>query len=206
MKRTNDDRERWAVRHAGADNRDLAPSTWVMAACARIPAHHTIVDIAAGTGRHAAPLARQRRTIIAVDFVELAVQHAVRGHAGVHGVVADVWSLPLRTASIHALVIANFLERALFKDLKALLSPGGFLVYETYTVDHRQLVEAGRARAPRCAAHLLEPGELAMLVAPFAILEYREGYVNDEAGERYCASVFAREPGEEQHADTQAGE
>ena len=195
MKEANGDRERWATRHGGAENQDRAPSSWVMSACDRIPIEHVIVDIAAGTGRHAAPLARAGRNVIALDFVESAVRRAVGAHALVHGVVADVWSLPLRAASVHAVLVANFLERALFEDLKALLGPGGFLVYETYTVDHRQLVEAGRARAPRSAAYVLEPGELARLVAPLEILDQREGYVNDAAGERFCASVLARRSG-----------
>ena len=195
MNQANDDRERWAARHASVEYQVRAASSWVMAACARIPIAHTILDIAAGTGRHAGPLARAGRNVIALDFVELAVQRAAQAHALVHGVVADVWSLPLRAASVHAMLVTNFLERALFEDLKALLAPGGFLVYETYTVDHRQLVEAGRARAPSSAAYLLEAGELARLVAPLEILDQREGYVNDAAGERSCASILARKSG-----------
>ncbi len=195
MNGASGDRERWAERYASADNQDRAASAWVMAACARIPIEHPIFDIAAGIGRHAGPLAREGRNMIALDFVESAVQRAAQAHALVHGVVADVWSPPLRGASVHAMLVTNFLERALFEDLKALLAPGGFLVYETYTVDHRQLVEAGRARAPRSAAYLLEAGELARLVAPLEVLDQREGYVNDAAGERFCASVLARKSG-----------
>ena len=192
MNDANGDRERWAARYASPELRDRAASSWVIAACARIPIAHTILDLAAGTGRHAVPVAREGRNVIALDFVESAVQRAVRAHALVHGVVADVWSLPLRAASVHAMLVTNFLERAMFEDLKALLAPGGFLVYETYTVDHRQLVEAGRARAPASAAYLLEAGELLRLVAPLEILDEREGHVIDEAGERFCASVLAR--------------
>jgi SAM-dependent methyltransferase len=192
MNEANADRERWTARHASDENQDRAPSAWVMAACARIPIAHPILDIAAGIGRHAGPLAREGRNVIALDFVESAVQRAAQAHALVHGVVADVRSLPLRVASVHAILVTNFLERARFEDLKALLAPGGFLVYETYTVDHRQLVEAGRARAPRSAAYLLDAGELPRLVAPLEILDQREGHVNDAAGERFCSSVLAK--------------
>jgi SAM-dependent methyltransferase len=163
-----------------------------MAACARLPVENTIVEVAAGNGRHAAALARAGRHVVAVDFVEGAIRQAAGCGALVHGVVADVSWMPLRPGSVESLLCTNFLERSLFGDFKALIRPGGFLIYETYTVQHLALVEAGRARAPRSAAYLLEPGELARLVAPFAIVDAREGYVRDDAGERYCASALAQ--------------
>jgi SAM-dependent methyltransferase len=194
MTDTRADRERWAARYAADPSDDRPPSAWVMEACTRIPAHLAILDFAAGSGRHAAALARQGRPVIAMDFVEEAIRRATSAETGglVYGIVADVMTLPIRRGSVDAVLCTNFLVRSLFADLKGLIKPGGFLVYETYIMEHRTLVEAGRVRAPRSPDYLLEPGELLRLVAPLEILAHREGYVHDGAGERYCASVLCR--------------
>jgi SAM-dependent methyltransferase len=192
MTESPQDRARWTERYATDLRAGDAPSSWVIAASGRIPQGSLVVDIAAGSGRHAAPLAALGHHVIAVDFVALAIRHAVLRSQRIHGVVATVWSLPLRKEFADAVLCTNFLERELFGDLKALVRQGGLLIYETYTLEHRHLVEAGRARAPRSADYLLAPGELLDLVTPFEILDAREGYVKDDLGERYCASVIAR--------------
>jgi SAM-dependent methyltransferase len=187
-----DDRVRWTERYDSNVGAHDIPSAWVVRACARIAPGVTVIDIAAGSGRHSEPLAQLGHHVIAIDFVELAVRRAVARHPRIHGLVASVWELPLGRGSADAVLCTNFLERAFFPELVALLKPGGVLIYETYTTDHRKLVEAGRARAPRSADYLLAPGELPRLVAPLEIIDAREGYVNDEAGERHCASIFAQ--------------
>jgi SAM-dependent methyltransferase len=186
-------RERWAERYAAEPWDPRAPSAWVMSACARIPRELCVVDIAAGAGRHAAAVAETGRTVVAVDFIEAAVRQAAR-HPSLLGVVADAWLLPFAYGTLEAILCTNFLERDLVEDLKALLRPGGYLVYETYTVDHLRLVEERRVRAPRNPAYLLQPGELTRLLAPFEILDSREGLVHDDAGERHCASALVRKP------------
>jgi tellurite methyltransferase len=78
--------------------------------------------------------------------------------------------------------VFNYLHRPLFPALRAVLRPGGFLIYETFTVD-----QAARGR-PRNPLFLLEPGELRRLVAPLEILREREG----EFDRAMVASVVAR--------------
>ncbi|HET7586345.1 MAG TPA: methyltransferase domain-containing protein [Gemmatimonadaceae bacterium] len=104
------------------------------------------------------------------------------------GVVADCAQLPIRDGVADAVVCVNFLDRALFGDFARLLRPGGVLIVETYTAEQRRL-----GRGPSDPAHLLRPGELRELVAPFVeIVEYREGAVRDDAGERWVAGVVGR--------------
>lgn len=67
------------------------------------------------------------------------------------------------------IVVVHYLHRPLFRELARALKPGGLLVYETFTVQQAAL---GRPRSPR---FLLEPGELARLVAPLEVLRQREG-------------------------------
>jgi hypothetical protein len=92
---------------------------------------------------------------------------------------------------VDAIVVVNFLDRALFPTIVSLIRPGGTLVYETYLRAHLGLVAEGRAHACRNPAYVLDPGELATLVQPLRVLASREGVVVDAAGERCVASMVA---------------
>jgi len=189
-----DDRAHWDSRYASSDDdADLrrAPSPWVLERCLALPPRAPIVDLAGGVGRHAEPLARAGRTVILVDFIARAVAAGVARGSSVLGLVADTRALPFRAASLDAIVCVSFLDRALFPVLATLLRPGGVLVYETFTLEHLELVASGRVRGPRNAAYLLAPGELPRLVAPLVVREAQEGRVIDAAGERHVARVVA---------------
>ena len=184
---------RWAAHDAPADR---APSAWVMRACEPLPAGARVADLAGGDGRHALPLAARGLDVVLVDFAERALRLALGARHGtragaLHAVVADVLALPLRAASLDAIVIVNFLERALFPHLAVLLRPGGRLIVETFTTRHLDLVAAGRARGPRNPAYMLAPGELPRLVAPLMVDEYAEVEAMDGPGPRAVARVVA---------------
>jgi SAM-dependent methyltransferase len=159
--------------------------------CLTLPPSAVIVDVAGGTGRHAAALAEQGRTVIVIDFVEHAVARAVARHSRVLGVVADVRAFPLRPASVEAIVCVSFLDRSLFPVFANLLRPNGVLVYETFTRAHLDVVARGHARGPKNPAFLLERDELPALVAPLIVTEHEESLVVDAAGERHVARVMA---------------
>ena len=188
---TNRERRKWEARYAADLRLDRAPSAWVLEQCLALPAGAVIVDVAAGSGRHARALAERGRRVVAVDFVERAVRAAC-ATPGVLGVVADAARPPFADGSLDAIVVVNFLERALFPTLVRLLRPAGVLVVETYTLAHQALVAAGRSKAPTNPAYMLAPGELPRLVAPLAVVAAREGLVRDAAGERHVASVVAQ--------------
>jgi hypothetical protein len=73
-----------------------------------------------------------------------------------------------------------------------LLAPGGYLLYETYTTAHLDLVQRGLARGPQSPQYLLQSGELRALARPLTVVEYWEGEVEDEAGRRCCARLVAQ--------------
>jgi tellurite methyltransferase len=193
---TPDDRHRWEERYAARSVQETPPSAWVLARCLELSPDALIVDVAGGLGRHARPLARVGRRVACVDFVEHAVAEAKRAEPCVLGVVAEAAALPFADAALDALLVVNFLERALFPRLRALLRPGGALIVETYTVAHRELVESGRARGPRNPAYRLAPGELLRLIAPLRVVAAHEGLTEDAAGVRYVAGVVAVNEGE----------
>ena len=187
-----DDRARWLDRYAerGLET-EREPSAWVVDRCLALPKHTLFVDVAGGSGRHAAAIARAGRTAIVIDFVPQAVAAAVARHPNVQGAVADVRSMPIRDGSIGALVVVSFLDRSLFSMLRSLLAPGGTLIYETFTRKHLDAVERGRARGPRNAEYLLDLGELPRLAAPLDVVEHEECLVIDGAGERHVARMVA---------------
>jgi tellurite methyltransferase len=87
-----------------------------------------------------------------------------------------------------AVLVFNYLDRASMPRILQLVAPGGLLIMETFLEAQR---EAGWG--PTSDSHLLRPGELARLVAPFTILHGREALemVDDERW-RAVASVIAR--------------
>jgi SAM-dependent methyltransferase len=186
------ERDEWDARYRERGSElDRAPSRWVVEHCATLPADALVLDLAGGTGRHADPIARSGRMVVAVDFVHRAVVAAGARHERIFGVVADASALPFGREAFHAIVCVSFLDRALFKLFPEMLKPGGVLVYETFTRAHLDVVARGRAHGPRNAAYLLEAGELATLVSPLVVQEHDEGLVVDDAGERHVARVMA---------------
>ena len=187
-----DDRAHWNTRYAErGPELERAPSSWVIDQCRALPPDAVIVDLAGGTGRHAAAVARAGRRAIVVDFVPRAVTEAVARHPGVSGIVADVRGLPLRAGAVDAILCVSFLDRSIFPALAVALRPGGLLVYETFTMAHLEVVARGAARGPRNEAYLLHPGELPRLVTPLEVQEHEERLIVDGAGERHVARVVA---------------
>ena len=190
--RTRDDRAHWEERYADrGDETDRPPSPWIIERALALPTDVLIIDLAGGTGRHAAPLVDAGRRVIVVDFVERAVHAATRRRAGTLGVVADATALPIRPGSIGAIICVSFLNRSIFGTLGALLAPGGTLLYETFTLEHLDAVARGKARGPKNPAFLLRPKELPTLVSPLEVQEHNEGTVVDAVGERSIARVRA---------------
>jgi SAM-dependent methyltransferase len=190
--RSGQDQARWEELYATGARPDRPPSSWVIETVLSLPNELPVVDIAGGTGRHARPLARSGRQVVMVDIARNAAESARLAEPSLNVVVGDTSRLPLRTHTFGVVVVVNFLDRNIFSDLIELIAPGGYLVYETYTVAHLDLVERGVAKGPHSRDYLLQPDELPELTRPLTIVEYREGEVDDGAGRRWCARLLAR--------------
>jgi SAM-dependent methyltransferase len=188
------DRKKWEELYATGARPDRPPSAWVLETLRRLPNDGLVADIAGGSGRHARHVARPERPVVLADFIFDAVTRARAANTAIEGVVTDVTMLPFRAGSFGTVLVTYFLNRLLIADLIGLLAPNGYLVYETYTLDHLDLVRRGLARGPSTAEFLLRPQELLELVKPLEVVEYWEGEVNDEAGRRCCARLIARKP------------
>jgi SAM-dependent methyltransferase len=67
------------------------------------------------------------------------------------------------------IVVTRYLQRNLFASIRRAVKPGGFVLYETFTVAQRLL-----GSGPRSADHLLEPGELRREFDGWDVLFYDE--------------------------------
>jgi hypothetical protein len=144
--------------------------------------------VAAGSGRHALRLAAAGLRVDAVDHDvgRLAAIEAAAARLGLEvttrAIDLEAAGADLGRACYDLVLVVRFLHRPLFAALTAALARGGLLLYETFTVH-----QAARGR-PTNPAHLLDPGELADLVAPLTILRRREG----EYDGHFVSAVAAR--------------
>src|SRR5262245_34807043 len=168
---------------------NAAPEPAIARWAAQVPRDGTVLDVAAGGGRHSKLfLARGHRvTAIDRDVTEL---RAIAGPR-LEVVEADLevapWPLPGRTFA--AVVAVNYLWRPLLPVLVASVAPGGWLLYETFAVGHERL---GRPRNPD---FLLQDGELPRAVQGLGVVEYRHG---DGGSPRNAVRqrLLARRPGD----------
>ena len=130
-----------------------APSDWVVRWTPLLPPTAQVLDVACGHGRHVHWLARAGHRVTAVDRDPALLEPlACLATTLAADLEAGPWPLPGRR--FDAVIVTNYLWRALFPSLKAAVAPGGLLIYETFAQAHAAL---GRPRRPE---FLLRPGEL----------------------------------------------
>jgi tellurite methyltransferase len=146
------------------------------------------LDLAMGRGRHALALARNGFQTFGVDVKLDAVRDAVGAaaveHLTVRGWCADLTMFPLPPAAFDLVVVTRFLQRDLFPSIRGAIRPGGYVIYETFTVLQRAL-----GVGPTSPDHLLEPGELRALFDGWDVL-FDEEVTAPEA----VARLVARKP------------
>jgi len=154
-----------------------------------------VVDLACGRGRNALAIAAHGIPVLGVDrSAELLAElcgAARERQIEVRAVRADLESapaVPLRAGRLGALVVCRYLHRPLAAVLSTLLVPGGWLLYETFTIHQRKL-----GYGPERSAFLLNPGELPTLFPDLEIAHHWEG-VTDEPRPAAVARIAARKP------------
>ena len=187
MQNTYDDEDK--RRHL----RISEPSPWVARFAHLAAPGCTVLDVAAGGGRHARLFLGNGCEAVAIDRDtshlqdlngdERATVIEADLEAGA-SVFADGGVLYGRTFGV--IVVVNYLHRPLMEDLVAALAPGGMLIYETFARGNEVFTR------PRNPDHLLKSGELLTLVSGrLQIVAYEHGRVDiaDIPGvkQRLCA-------------------
>lgn len=187
----------WDERYAtfGAEDR-REPSPFVAACLPQLPRQGYALDIAAGAGRHTLALAQHGLYVDAVDMSRQAF-HLVKQRAIEAGlkpgkdlclIVADVERPWLPRRDYDVILASFFLYRPLFPMIKAQLRPGGWLVYETLTVNQTFAPD----RQPARPDFLLQPQELKEAFADFELLFYAESTYNQRATAQLLARKVAK--------------
>lgn len=163
----------------------LAASPWVQRWSHLVPVGATVLDVACGSGRHARWFAERGCRVTGVDRDAAAVE-PLRSVAEI--VVADIeggpW--PLAGRRFGAIVVTNYLWRALLPTIIDSLAEGGVLIYETFA-DGNQTV--GKPSRPD---FLLQPGELLQAARELRVIAYEDGFL--ELPERFVQRITAVRP------------
>jgi 2-polyprenyl-3-methyl-5-hydroxy-6-metoxy-1,4-benzoquinol methylase len=158
---------------------------WVGELTPLVPPRRRALDLAMGRGRHAIVLANAGFRVFGVDWrLEALRDAALTMRAGGHALrawCADLTCTPLPLSRFELIVVTRYLQRDLFLALKNALTPGGAIIYETFT-------EAQRAykRGPSAPDHLLRAGELRQYFADCEVL-FDEEVLEPEALARIVA-------------------
>lgn len=164
-----------------------AVSPWVARFADLAARGSTVLDVAAGAGRHTQLFLDRGHVVTAVDRDAT----ALRTIAGAVVVEADIESgpWPLAGRSFDLVVVTNYLWRPRYPDILGALAPGGVLLWETFMDGQQHL---GRPRNPD---FLLQPGELAAVAqeAGLTVLCFEQGLLQDDPAapaawrQRVCA-------------------
>lgn len=171
-----------------ADARGV-PSPWIVQWAGLIAAEATVLDIAAGGGRHSRFFAQRGHKVTSVDRD---TSRLTDPPPGIEIIQADLedgspWPLPGRVFG--AVIVTNYLHRPLLPALLDALAPGGVLLYETFMVGQERF---GRPANPD---HLLKDGELLELARDRLSVTAYEARMISEPRMAMVQRIAARRPG-----------
>jgi len=154
-----------------------------------------VLDLACGRGRNGLYLVNRGFSVRFADRSREALDE-VQAQLKASGKSARLWQVdfeeaeenPLSGKAFAAILVFNYLYRPLLEYIREAITPGGLVVYETFTVDNLRF---GRPRNPD---YLLRAGELAERFHDWDCMHYFEGEVEGSAGARAIAQIIARKP------------
>jgi SAM-dependent methyltransferase len=169
--------------HGDAD----APSPWVVRFAPLVPPGGSVLDLAAGGGRHTRFFVERGHRVVAVDR-DVSGLADLEGHERLEVLEVDLEDgrpFPLSGRRFEGVVVTNYLHRPLMPDLVAAMAPGGVFIYETFARGHE------RFGLPTNPDFLLEPDELLEAVrGRLRVLAYEDLVLEEPrpaAVQRICA-------------------
>ncbi len=145
-----------------------------------------MLDLACGSGRHAALLASLGHAVLAIDQDISAIEGLLnpRIQTQQEDLEGAIW--PLADQQFSGIVVTNYLYRPFLDHLPQMLSEGGVLIYETFADGNAQF---GKPSNPN---FLLKPGELLALAAhsDLKVIAYEDIYLDQPKPamvQRICA-------------------
>lgn len=161
------------------------PDAMVVKIASRIPTYQKVLDIGAGTGRNALPLAEQGFQVIAIeateDFAERLEEAAKEKELDVEIIPKDVMKLTFPSGEFGLVVLSEVLThfrrfedmKALFEKLADWVSSGGFIVANVFVaMPNFEPTEDDRFKAYDKWSALMTQKELDIIAEdlPFALV------------------------------------
>jgi SAM-dependent methyltransferase len=159
-----------------------APSAWVQRWSHLVPSGGSVLDVACGHGRHMRWFAQRGHAVTGVDRSAAAIA-AVAGLGRVIEADIENGPWPLGEETFDAVVVTNYLWRALLPRIVASVATGGVLIYETFAVGNEAV---GKPSRPD---FLLCEGELLQVVKSLHVVGFEDGFCS--APERFVQRVAA---------------
>ena len=157
-------------------------SAWVARWSHLVPQGAHVLDVACGHGRHMRHFADLGHSVVGVDRNPDAI--AVVSALG-EAVCADIengpW--PFEGRQFGAVVVTNYLWRAIWPQLLNSLAPDGVLIYETFADGNESV---GKPSRPD---FLLQTGELLKVCQNLRIISFEEGFLTSP--ERFVQRIAA---------------
>jgi SAM-dependent methyltransferase len=147
-----------------------APSPWIVRWADAIAPNGSVLDLACGSGRHVRYLAARGLRVTAVDRNREALE---RCGAAAERIEADLEGAPWPLAGrrFDAVVVTNYLWRALLPHITGSVAANGLLLYETFARGNQRF---GKPSNPE---FLLAAGELLAHVDGLHVLAFEDGMV-----------------------------
>jgi SAM-dependent methyltransferase len=149
----------------------MPPSAWVRRFLPLVRPGGTVLDLAAGDGRHTRLLRQKGFSVRAVD-------RDVSALLSLAGMGCEVQQVDLETGApwplgsgYRGIIVTNYLHRPLLPAIAGALAPDGVLIYETFALGNERF---GRPRNPD---FLLRPGELLEAFAMLTVVAFEQGEV-----------------------------
>ena len=136
-----------------------------------IAPHGSVLDVACGSGRHCRWLAGAGFAVTGVDRDAAALASLLgTGRCVMADIENGPW--PLAGERFDAVVVTNYLWRALWPALRASLADGGVLIFETFAQGNEAF---GKPSNPN---FLLRPGELLEACNGLQVVAYEDGVLD----------------------------
>ncbi len=163
-----------------------SPSPWVQRWLALLPPGATVLDFAAGSGRHAQYAHRRGLRATAIDRDRGALGELDPGPmVRIADLESGAW--PFADERFDAVVVTNYLFRPRFALLAALVAPGGLLICETFAQGNERFGKPSNPNFLLAAGELCERSRRAGL----SVVAYEHGLVEQPRSaviQRVCAT------------------
>jgi 2-polyprenyl-3-methyl-5-hydroxy-6-metoxy-1,4-benzoquinol methylase len=174
-----------------ADTKLRRPSTWFTWHSHVLKPGMRVLDLACGKGRHAIGAASKGCYVTAVDhdparFKE-AQEYGASKNLKIEWVSADLATWEIEPKQWDMVMIFNYLDRNRIPDFKEAVKPDRYFMFETFLVSQKE-----QGWGPTSDEHLLQPGEMLELVAPYDLILAREVIEMVDGHPMSAASAFVQ--------------